>query len=262
MERPLTAGATFDSWSDLESYMDTIANQRRHATTGQVPRLYYDQHERAYMKPYLTPHNVHVNGQRLTRKADKTGLISWRANKYSVPMMYQCAQVGVDSLAHQLHVFDLETNTEIAVHILASGKGKIIKNTNHYRDPAERIEKLEQAIQTLVGHDTGIALCTLLKRSEPKIYKDQLAGVRDQLKAHHPVTTELLDKLIARPRLTATTIRNYLQAYADHPERLQPTTEKPAQKTSSGVLQCFAGIAQQEASDEHVWSSLSAMSAS
>jgi len=249
-------GETFDSWTDLESYManwlDTIANQRVHATTDQVPRLYYDQHERAHMKPYLTPHNVHVNGQRLTRKADKTGLISWKANKYSVPMNYQCSQVGVDAIAHQLHVYDLETNEEIAVHILASGKGKIIKNTNHYRDPAVRIEKLEQAIQTLVGHDTGIALCTLLKRSEPKIYKDQLAGVRDQLKTHHPVATELLDKLIARPRLTATMVRDYLQAYVDHPERLQPSTEKPAQKASSGVLQCFAGIAQQEASDEYV----------
>jgi len=250
-------GETFDSWSDLESYManwlDTIANQRLHATTGKVPRVYYDQNERTHMKPYLTPPNVHVNRQRLTRKADKTGLISWKANKYSVPMNYQCAQVGVDAIAHQLHVFELETNTEIAVHILASGKGKIIKNTNHYRDPADRIEKLEQAIQTRVGHATGIALCALLKRSEPKIYKDQLAGVRDLLKSHHPVAHELLDKLNARPRLTATMVRDYLHAYADHPERLQqPTAEKPAQQPSSGVLQCFAGIARQEASDEHV----------
>lgn len=237
----------------MANWLDTIANQRLHATTGQVPRVYYDQHERAHMKPYLTPRNVHVNGQRLTRKADKTGLISWKANKYSVPMVYQCAQVGVDSIAHQLHVFDLETNEEITVHTLTSGKGNIIKNTNHYRDPAERIEKLEKTIQTRVGHDTGIALCALLKRSEPKRYKDQLAGVKDLLKAHHPVATELLDKLIARPRLTATMVRDYLQAYADHPERLQqPTTEKPAQKASSGVLQCFAGVAQQEASDEHV----------
>lgn len=250
-------GETFESWADLESYManwlDTIANQRLHATTGQVPRLYYDQHERVHMKPYLTPHNVHVNGQKLTRKADKTGLISWKANKYSVPMNYQCSQVGVDAMAHQLHIFDLETNAEIAVHVLASGKGKIIKNTNHYRDPADRIEKLEQAIQTEAGDDAGTALCALLKRSEPKIYKDQLAGVRDLLKAHHPVATALLDKLIARPRLTATMVRDYLHAYADHPERLQqPTTEKPGQKTSNGVLQCFAGIAQQEAHDEYV----------
>ncbi len=94
-------GETFDNWADLESYMahwlDNIANQRLHATTGQVPCHHYDQHERIHIKPYLTPHNVHVNGQRVTRKADKTGLISWKANKYSVPMIYQCAHVGVDT---------------------------------------------------------------------------------------------------------------------------------------------------------------------
>jgi hypothetical protein len=174
----------------MANWLDTIANQRLHATTGKVPRLFYDEQERPHMKPYLTPHNVHVNGQKLTRKADKTGLISWQANKYSVPMLYQCAQVGVATIAHQLPVFDLETNEEIAVHALTSGKGKIIKNTHHYRDPAVRIDKLEQAIQAQVGSDRGCALCALLKRSEPKIFKDQLAGVRDLFKAHQPVAPE------------------------------------------------------------------------
>ncbi len=70
-------GETFDNWSALESYManwlDTIANQRVHATTGKVPQVYYNEFERRHMKPYLSPKSVHPNGQMLTRKADKTG---------------------------------------------------------------------------------------------------------------------------------------------------------------------------------------------
>ena len=52
-------GETFDNWSALESYMadwlDTVANQRVHATTGKVPQAHYDDLERGYMKPYLSP---------------------------------------------------------------------------------------------------------------------------------------------------------------------------------------------------------------
>ncbi len=82
-------GEVFDNWSALETYMsnwlDSVANQRLHATTGKAPQVYYDQIEREQMKPYLSPKTVQLNGQRLNRKADKTGLISFKANKYSVP---------------------------------------------------------------------------------------------------------------------------------------------------------------------------------
>ncbi len=67
------------------------------------------------MQGYLTPASVHLAGQQqLTRKADKTGLISWQANKYSVPMAYQRVQIGVQAHAGELLIFDVMTGDEIA----------------------------------------------------------------------------------------------------------------------------------------------------
>lgn len=246
-------GETFDDWSTLESYManwlDTVANQRLHATTGKVPQAYYDELERDQMKSYLSPSTVHLNGQRLTRKADKTGLISFKANKYSVPMNYQRGNVGIAPVGDQLHIHDMETGEEIAVHTLTSGKGKIIKNTHHYRDPAVRIEKLEQALQSLIGTESAQVLCALLKTSSPRIYKDQLAAVNHLIRAHQPIEPSLLDKICQRPRLTATMFRDYLQAYADHPDRLETANDDPV---STGALQCFAAIRKQEETHEQL----------
>ncbi len=246
-------GETFDNWSALESYMadwlDTVANQRVHATTGKVPHAYYNELERGHMQRYLSPKSVHSNGQMLTRKADKTGLISFKANKYSVPMIYQRSHVGIDDAGDQLHIHDLETGEEVATHTLTTGKGKIIKNTHHYRDPAARIDKLEQALQSLVGPTAADALCQSLKMTSPKIYKDQLSGVNDLIKAHQPIAQSLLSRLCQRPDLTATMVRDYLLAFAEHPERLNPEDNAPI---STGALQCFAAIRPQEVAHEQL----------
>ena len=153
----------------------------------------------------------------------------------------------VDTIGNQLHLFDLETGEEVAVHTLTTGKGKVITNTHHYRDPALRINKLEQVLQSLIGTDTAEVLCNLLKTSSPRIYKDQLAGVNHLIKNHQPIEQPMLDKLCERPYLTATMVRDYLQAYADHPDRLTPANDAPV---STGALQCFAAIRTQEVSYE------------
>src|SRR3546814_4376141 len=73
-----------------------------------------------------------------TRRADKTGLISWKSNKYSVPMAWQRANVGVAEHSNDLTITDLETGDTIAIHELCAEKGRTVKNTHHYRDHAQR----------------------------------------------------------------------------------------------------------------------------
>jgi transposase len=52
-------GEVFDDWEHLEQHLrqwlDTVANQRVHATTGRVPWAHYEESERPYMQPYLSP---------------------------------------------------------------------------------------------------------------------------------------------------------------------------------------------------------------
>jgi hypothetical protein len=123
------------------------------------------------MQPYLTPACLDDRPALVvTRKADKTGLIAWRSNKYPVPMAYQSARVGVCEQDDQLLISDLNTGEAIAEHRLCLEKGQVIKNTPHYRDQSLRIEALESDLQQLVGQATlAIALCALLKTSSPEL---------------------------------------------------------------------------------------------
>ncbi len=245
-------GEVFDSWSDLEHYMaewlDNTANARTHATTGDVPQQRYDQQERSHMKPYLSPAIVRPDGQGMTRKADKTGLISYRSNKYSVPMAYQRSQVGVEEAGQQLYIVDLGSHERIACHALSGGKGEIIKNTDHYRDKQLRIEQLEQQLSTLIGEAFSSTLSRLLKDSMPRHHKDQLAGVVSLFKQYQPLAPDLLETLCQRPRLTATRVRDFLQAYQDSPQRLseEQQGEQPEPMTS-GQLAAYGALVAREA---------------
>jgi hypothetical protein len=83
-----------------------------------------------------------------------------------------------------LHISDLATGEIIAEHIIRLEKGQIVKNTDHYRDKAQRIAALEADISQLLGNtESADSLCALLKVSAPKIYKDQLAGTKQVLAA-------------------------------------------------------------------------------
>jgi len=230
-------GEAYESWGALEqhvtTWLETVANVRLHATTGLQPQTYYATQEHEVMQPYLTPSCVHPTGQHyLTRKADKTGLISWQANKYSVPMAYQRIQVGVCTEDGQLLIFDAMTALKIAHHTLHSGKGKIIKNNNHYRDLSQTIAQHETDISEQLGQDLGQRLCQRLQAAFPDNYKDQLAGFKSILKHHQPLNMEVLERLSQRPSVSARQAREFLEAYQGHPERLLQTGSISAPSTA------------------------------
>ncbi|MBL6690759.1 MAG: IS21 family transposase [Pseudomonadales bacterium] len=96
-------GDLYRDWSALadhvQTWLDEVANCRTHGTTGLVPRVHYDEQERCAMGPYLA---AKLPAEQQTRKVDKTGLISYAANKYSVPMAYQQRTVQVTTADHEL----------------------------------------------------------------------------------------------------------------------------------------------------------------
>ncbi len=178
------------------------------------------------MLPYLTPSCLQANSEKtvVTRKADKTGLIAWQSNKYSVPMIYQSARVGVKTEASQLIISNLETGDKIAEHLISIEKGQVIKNTDHYRDKAQRIKELEADLLQILGDtEQSQALCALLKTTSPKLYKDQLSGAKQIVSAYckhyGAIELEQLSRLINTPRLTATGLRERLLAFQQNPER-------------------------------------------
>lgn len=244
-------GETFEDWNHLESHMeqwlDKTANVRIHGTTGESPRQRYERDEQSHMGNYLTP--PHINEEHSpnkTRGVDKTGLLSWKSNKYSAPMVYQRARVGVLVEGTQLILSDLETGREVARHGISLSRGEVIRNNDHYRDKREQIADLESAIVQKLGKNGGESLCALLKRTSPRIYKDQLAGLKSLLNRYE-MPPQLLTRLCDRSLLTTTQIRDYLDAYASHPERLnsEPSVLNQRNQHIGTELLRYAGIALQ-----------------
>lgn len=223
----------------LADWLEQTANVRIHGATGEAPQVRYERDERPAMGTYLSPPGIAALSQApaQTRKADKTGLIAYQANKYSVPLAYQRATVGVVEDNGQLLICALDSGEVLARHPLACGKGEVFKNTHHYRDRDEQVAELEGQIGLLLGDPLGGRLCALLKATSANIYKDQLRGAGTVLRAHRPVPTDLVASLCEKPRLTATGLRDYLDAYSAHPERLgaaQPAANALPEPSSLG----------------------------
>ncbi len=215
-------GDSFTDFPDLQRHaqcwLDDVANARIHGTTGEVPRVVYDHREQDKMKPFMA---VDMPAEQATRKADKTGLISFKANKYSVPMAYQRSTVLVEVRADQLLIFDALEHAEIGRHTIVLGTGHIIKNTDHYRDVSVRIADYEANINSLVGESAGRQLCQLIKQTSPNIYRDQLAGVLQIIRKLDHVDERLIARVIDRPRLTATQLKEYVEAFTKHPDAIE-----------------------------------------
>lgn len=212
-------GEAFRDWDELESYMagwlDNIANNRIHGTTQEVPRQRYEDVERGKMRICQAPFSVHPHGQGLvTRKVDKTGLISWQSNKYSVPMVYQGSVVGAVAEEGFLRLFDRETGEVVASHRLCPDKGQVIRNRHHYRDLNAITRELEEPVLVALGSEYGQTICNLLKTTSPKIYRDQLRGLRLVLSRYPELQDPLLlEKLCQQSRLTVTGIESWVEAW-------------------------------------------------
>jgi transposase len=242
-------GETFKDWKCLETYvanwLDTVANKRVHGSTGQQPWAHYDHEEKVKMQSYLTPSCLlNKSATDETRQVDKTSLISWQSNKYSVPMAYQSAKVGVSAHAGQLLINDLASGDRIAEHVISLEKGQVIKNTHHYRDKQQRVETLEAALSEQLGGNNSQRLCALLKASSPKIYKDQLLGAKQVIAMHTlqygGISADLLERILTSPRLTASQLRAMLDAYQLNPGRLSAATTDQLAPDSSGALAHYA----------------------
>jgi hypothetical protein len=85
-----------------------------------------------------------------------------------------------------------------------------------------------------------------LKASSPKIYKDQLLGAKQVIATHivqyGKINAELLERILTSPRLTASQLRDRLEAYQLHPERLSTATADQPVPDASGALAGYAAL--------------------
>lgn len=234
-------GEQFESWSAMEhhlqQWLSEVANVRIHGTTGQIPQDHYDQHERSKMRPYLSPTMV-TDATPLgeSRQVDKTGLISFRSNKYSVPMAWQRQQVRVwASPEGELHIYAPQDGTLIATHLLSPGKGGIIKNGDHYRDKTQYVATMEAEIEQALPAPVARQIMEQLRRTDPSQYRYKLSGLRRQLQRISQLPPSQLERLADKEGLTITSLLEYLAAWEAAPERMTHAhMESPAPTSSQG----------------------------
>ena len=161
-------------------------------------------------------------------------------------MSYQSSKVLVAEKGQKLEIRDIGTKEVIAEHRLSSGKGEIIKNTNHYRDHGKMISGYEQEIREIAGMEVSGRLFKIIKASSPKIYKDQLAGLVSVLKRYRDKERlkEVLNRLSERYHLTVTFIRDYLEAV--YTER-EPSTAMCSGRELMGMLAAYDNVSAKEA---------------
>ncbi|MBN2887322.1 MAG: IS21 family transposase [Chromatiaceae bacterium] len=249
-------GEQFEDWAAMEQHLqrwlEEVANARVHGTTGQVPRAHFDAEERAKMRPYLTPACLAPTGvPGEPRKVDKTGLISFQSNKYSVPMAYQSGRVNVLAAPDgQLHIYAVPGGERIASHPLSQGKGVIVKNGDHYRDKARQVADLEAEIGQALGEALGRRLCRQVRRTEPQHYKDKLRGVKRHLSRLRALPEAELALLADKDGLKVSTLLEYLGAWEANPERFaqraNPGVATPASPQADAHLSVYSALTRQD----------------
>lgn len=240
-------GEEFSSYSDIKTkslqWLNEVANTRIHGTHKQQPLIKYEEEEKRYMKPFLKPKYLSEKESFYeTRKVDKTSLISYLANKYSVPSSYQMCEVYIAKQGEKLVIMDKENEKVLATHLINYQKGVTIKNTNHYRDHEKTVKDRELEINKELGEETSNSICKLLKTTNPRIYKDQLVGLLKVIKNYKGKVNmeKVFSTLKNKQRLKVSEIENYLEAFFKA-ETKDSYVEKETKKASQ-KLSVYAGL--------------------
>ncbi len=167
-------GETFADLNDVQEksliWLKRV-NSLVHSTTNQVPAILFSE-EQKVLKHYT------VQNLPEKRKVDKTGLLSYKSNKYSVPYQYQQKVVLISVLSDDLLIMDIKTNAEICRHKISIIKGAQILNTNHYRSYEDTLSEIKSKCLIELKHiHNSELLIEKIMADNPKIQRDQLRGL-------------------------------------------------------------------------------------
>ena len=125
-------------------------NNRIHSSLNETPRNMFIEEEKI-----LRSYNL--NTEHL-RKVDKTGLISWKRNKYSVPHLFQQKSVYVRENGTLLEILDPESRKRVASHRFSQEKRRPIISQSHYINYSQTIEIIKEDIKALFPNNINISI--------------------------------------------------------------------------------------------------------
>lgn len=128
------AGHEFSSWEALESHLqtwnDTVANNRIHKTTERRPIDLFNEHERTALRPHtLKPPFIRMKEMERVVQAD--ACVEVDTNYYTVPHNLIGQRVMVQIIDNRVSIYN--NHTEIATHFLAEGRRQRSVNVAHLK---------------------------------------------------------------------------------------------------------------------------------
>ena len=129
----------------LRHWLDTVANPRVHATTGQVVNAAFAEEKPALAALPLLPYRAVL---RLERRISHEGMISVGGNTYSVPGTARRRLLEVHSMVDEIRI--LEAGVLIASHVPLHGRHQVRIDPAHRR-PRQRSNSLPGQAPVVLG---------------------------------------------------------------------------------------------------------------
>jgi hypothetical protein len=177
IKRSFLACELFKNIEDLRKgsllWLNEVSNCRIHATTGRRPDEMFEEE-----RPYLND-KIYLQNTKQQVYADKTGLISYKGNQYSVPYPYQRRKVSIIALEGKLFCYDIISDQLIAEHTIRLDKNQRIIDKSHYISSEEKMAKAVHDVMSAFAY-TGVDnrfASSLIQR----VQKDNLNYARHQL---------------------------------------------------------------------------------
>ncbi|MGB3081071.1 MAG: IS21 family transposase [Saprospiraceae bacterium] len=160
--------------SQALEWLDRTANAKKHSTTKLVPAIEWIK-EKAHLThlsvPFLIAQGV------ASYKVRKDNTISFKGNFYTVPVgTYQGPDTTV-FLLQENETLIIQTNEkqEIARHQISLIKGKLISNSNHYRDQSIKIrDYIELVAEKFSDNAKAVEYMEKVRDQNPRYVRDQI----------------------------------------------------------------------------------------
>jgi len=187
-------------------WLNTVANIRIHSVTHRKPVEMFKEE-----LPLLS-NRYYVKIESNKRIVDKTGLLSFEGNKYSIPYQYQRCEVIVERRDNSLLVRDKETGELIVALEISQEKGVIQKNNNHYRDYRKTTAELKSETEMLFAKiENSVQIVERLIADNPRIVRDQLRGLQSlKSKYSKEIWDSSIRVMLNLPEMRATLIERIL----------------------------------------------------
>lgn len=188
------------------------------------------------------------HGSSITRTVHKDNIIKYQSNRYSVPLgTYKPLSdntVYIRVEQEKLIIEKTPGGVSIATHPLSTGKGQLIKNSDHTRDKSKGIKAYMDTIKgSFDGEEKIDVLLKEIHKRYPRYIRDQLQIIQRTLRDYEPFVQQALDTCINQRLWSA----NDFHDIAIHLAKLRQK-EKPAILSDIPVTEAPSALIKEKAS--------------